>query len=314
MQGEELNQIRMHDNAIPPHEALLETITAEPWLKVSYDFLQLEGLCFDREGRLYFVEVFGGTIFVLDCEAMQWTELDCAKGRMPTAIKIHRDGRLFICCIGNFINGCVIAVNPDGSNPEIIVEGYAVDDMVFDSTGSFYFTEFVGEAMRPTGGVHYWSSVTRSVQTVMPDMAGPNSVALSCDEQMLWVTETNKNRLHMMALAEDRASPLPFSTSVAYRFTGFLGPDSCGIDAHDNLYVAMYGQGRVMVFNRSGVPIGQVLLPGREDGHFLRSTHPAIMPGTDQLIICATDYDKGRGSWLFKSRAFGPGHRGFQFS
>jgi sugar lactone lactonase YvrE len=54
-------------------------------------------------------------------------------------------------------------------------------------------------------------------------------------------------------------------------------------DADGNLYVAMYGQGRVMVFNKNGLPIGQVLLPGRRDGHNLRSTSmafPTLVPTT----------------------------------
>jgi lactonase len=33
-------------------------------------------------------------------------------------------------------------------------------------------------------------------------------------------------------------------------------------DADGNLYVAIYGQGRVLVFNKNGLPIGQILLPG----------------------------------------------------
>jgi lactonase len=35
----------------------------------------------------------------------------------------------------------------------------------------------------------------------------------------------------------------------------------------------------VLAFNRNGIPIGQVPLPGREEGHHLRSTSMAIGPG-----------------------------------
>jgi lactonase len=45
----------------------------------------------------------------------------------------------------------------------------------------------------------------------------------------------------------------------------------------------MYGQGRVLVFNYNGIPIGQVLLPGRAQGHNLQSTSMAIKPGTNDL-------------------------------
>ena len=50
------------------------------------------------------------------------------------------------------------------------------------------------------------------------------------------------------------------------------------MDSDGNVYVAMYGQGRILVFNRNGIPIGQVLLPGRENGHKLESTSMALSP------------------------------------
>src|SRR5271166_7208792 len=50
---------------IPPSEKGLQTITAEPWFKVSDKGIQLEGPSFDRDGNLLFVEVFGGRVFRL---------------------------------------------------------------------------------------------------------------------------------------------------------------------------------------------------------------------------------------------------------
>jgi lactonase len=75
-------------------------------------------------------------------------------------------------------------------------------------------------------------------------------------------------------------------------------------DSDGNLYVAMYGQGRVLVFNRNGIPIGQVLLPGREEGHNLSSTSLAIRPGTDDLYIVTSDAAGGQGASIFHARAF----------
>ena len=61
---------------------------------------------------------------------------------------------------------------------------------------------------------------------------------------------------------------------------------------------AMYGQGRVLVLIK-GYPIGQILIPGRDEGHMLRSTHPQFIPGTNQLIICSNDIEMGGGSMLY---------------
>ena len=298
---------------VPPAEESLQTLVAKPWFQVSKEFKQLEGLCFDRQGNLLFVEVFGGTIFRLDMHSMKLTEIYHAKGMMPTAIKIHKDGRLYVACVGDLKNGCIFALSPEGSDPEMIIEGHVVDDLIFDSSGGFYFSEFIGETCNPTGGVYYASPDNYEITPVMKNMACPNGVALSVDERVLWVTETSTNRLHMIELDEDGTSIVPYGTSIPYHFTGYLGPDSCCIDSADNLYVAMYGQGRVMIFNRKGYPIGQVLIPGREQGKLLRSTHPALIPETNKLVICTNDHGGDQGAWLYLSEGFAKAHRSFQF-
>jgi lactonase len=79
------------------------------------------------------------------------------------------------------------------------------------------------------------------------------------------------------------------------------------VDADGNVYVAIYGQGRLLAFNRNGIPIGQVLLPGREQGHNLQSTSLAIRPGTNDLYIVASDGAGGQGATTFHAKAFSPG-------
>lgn len=298
---------------IPPSETGLTTLLAEPWFKISDEFKQLEGLCFDRHGNLYLLEVFGGTIYRLDVATMTLSEIYHAETLKPAAIKIHKDGRLYVCCLGDFTTGQIFAMDPDGKNRQTILDGYVADDLVFAADGSFYFTHFVGTSCDPTGGLYHLSADGNTVTPILEKMAGPNGVALSIDEKRVWVTETNANRLHLIELADDRISIAPYGTSVPYHFTGFHGPDSCSIDAADNLYVAMYGQGRVMIFNRLGFPIGQVLIPGRDQGRHLRTTHPMMIPGTSDLLICTNDHEGGNGSWIFKSKGFAPAHRGFQF-
>ena len=60
-----------------------------------------------------------------------------------------------------------------------------------------------------------------------------------------------------------------FGALIPYHFVG-RAPDSMRTDSEGNVYVAMNRQGRVLVFNPYGMPIGQILLPGREQNHFLR--------------------------------------------
>ncbi|MFL9926754.1 SMP-30/gluconolactonase/LRE family protein [Herbaspirillum lusitanum] len=297
---------------IPPAESGLATQIATPWFKVSDQTLQLEGLCFDRDGNLYFLEVFGGSIFRLDPRSMKLSTVFSLAGRNPASIKIHKNGQLYISCLGDFTRGGLLICNPDGSQQRTILQDYVVDDIVFAADGGFYFTHFVGTSCEPTGGV-YHVSADEVVTPIMEKMAGPNGVALSVDERTLWVTETSANRLHRIDLTADGKSIAPYGTSVPYHFTGYHGPDSCSIDCDDNLYVAMYYQGRVMAFNRLGFPIGQFLLPGRELGHHLLTTHPMLVPETNQLLICTNDPVGKNGSWIFSAEGFARAHQPYQF-
>ncbi len=155
----------------------------------------------------------------------------------------------------------------------------------------FILQIFRGYSTNPLGGVYYVSPDFRTVTPIIQNISVANGIALSTDEKVLWVTETTANRLHRIALEDDGVTIQPFGATIPYYFTGHEGPDSCCIDSDDNLYVAMYGQGRVLVFNKRGYPIGQILIPGRDEGHMLRSTHPQFIPGTNQLIICSNDIE-----------------------
>lgn len=307
----------LKEKVVPVSERGIPMQIAEPWFQVSPQHLQLEGLCFDRQGNLYFVEVFGGKIFRLELPEKRLVEICQLEGENPAALKIHKDGRLFIACLGDFDHtGSVIAMNPDGSNQEVIIskaQGYVVDDLVFDKSGGFYFTDFKGYSCDPAGGVYYVSPDGQITQ-VMGNLAVPNGVALNPAQDGLWVTEMSNNRLHYWSLEEDGVTIPAFGSSVPYHFSGLEGPDSCCIDNAGNLYVAMYMQGRVLVFNPHGYPIQQVMIPGRNEGRMLRSTHPMLVPGTEELIICANDGAGDGGSWLYKAKGMGEAYRGFQFS
>ncbi|KRG08357.1 SMP-30/gluconolactonase/LRE family protein [Staphylococcus sp. NAM3COL9] len=300
------------------HESQIQTVTAERWLKISDEGLQLEGLCFDKDGDLLLCEVFGGEVFHVALPEKKVTTLFQSQKQNPAAVKIHKDRRLFVCYLGDFeSSGGIFAVNSEGEQEVPIVSDidteYCVDDLVFDSKGGFYFTDFRGYSTNPKGGVYYVSPDYKTITPVILNLAVANGVALSTDEKTLWVTETNANRLHRIDLLDDGVTIAPFGASIPYHFTGHEGPDSCCIDSDDNLYVAMYGQGRVLVFNKKGYPIGQILIPGRDQGHMLRSTHPAFIPDTDQLVISANDIEMGGGSWLFTAKGFAKGHHSYQF-
>jgi lactonase len=290
---------------IPPSERGLQTVVAEPWFKVSDEGLVLEGPAFDRAGNLLFCDVSGRRVLRLTPDR-QLTVVVSTGTFGPGGLAIHRDGRIFIAAldIGAAL-GCVLAVEPDGSGMRTVVPpdaGFMPNDLVFDVRGGCYFTDFRGASTDPMGGVFYVAPDHGSITPVLPRLAMANGVALSPDGRVLWATEFSRNLLHRVELV-DATTVAPFGTAIAYHFTG-PAPDSMRADADGNLYVALYGQGRVLALNRNGIPIGQVLLPGREVGHNLRSTSMAMRPGTDEVCIVTSDGDGGQGATIFRARAF----------
>jgi lactonase len=163
-------------------------------------------------------------------------------------------------------------------------------------------SDFRGLSTEPKGGAYYVAPDFQTITSVLPHLALANGIALSPNGKELWITEFSRNLLHRVELA-NATTITPFGTAIAYHFIG-PAPDSMRADSDGNLYVAMYGQGRVLVFNRNGIPIGQVLLPGRDDGHNLQSTSMALQPDTDDLYIVTNDGNGGGGATIFHAKTF----------
>lgn len=60
------------------------------------------------------------------------------------------------------------------------------------------------------------------------------------------------------------------------------------------------------VYNRNGLPIGQIVLPDRDKGRNLKSTSLAIRPGHRELFIVANSGTEPGGAMIFRSGAFAP--------
>ena len=291
---------------IPACERGLPTATAEPFFKVSDASIALEGPAFDRQGNLLFVDIYGGRVLRLSPDRVLTTVYTDA-ALQPAGIAVHRDGRIFVAAVGNFTAGRIIALGPNGGEQTIVPAsaGYVPNDLVFDSNGGFYFTDFRGTSTSPTGGVHYVSPDFAAITAVLPNMSAANGIALSPDGKVLWATEYCAGRLHRVDL-KDAVTAARSGSAIPYHFVG-RGPDSMRADADGNVYVAMNRQGRVLAFGSHGIPIGQILLPGREDDRFLRSTSLAFVPGSRDVVIVARDEFGDGGAMIFRAQALTKG-------
>lgn len=273
---------------VPPAEKGLLTVKADEFYTVTPQRDTLEGAIFDQDGNLLFCNPTAGIVYRLDPEK-KLTKLVETPGFAPSGLALHPDGRLFFTAL-NLDKGIgkIMALSADGQKLDTIVPlegGYLPNDLVFDRNGGFYFSDFRGTSTEPKGGVYYVAPDMVSISPVIPAMAQANGVALSPDGKILWATEYANNRLHRLVLKGATDIP-PTGSKTAYNFIG-PAPDSMRVDREGNVYVAMVGQGRVMIFNHYGLPVGQVLLPEREKGRNLRSTCLALHPDKNEMRIVA---------------------------
>ena len=78
----------------------LQTVEAQPYFNVSQASLVLEGIVFDRNNNLLFVDVATGRVFKLTPERQLSIVLkENSFGASGTAV--HKDGRIFIASVGD---------------------------------------------------------------------------------------------------------------------------------------------------------------------------------------------------------------------
>ncbi|MBB3996675.1 SMP-30/gluconolactonase/LRE family protein [Aureimonas pseudogalii] len=293
---------------IPVAERDIPTVVAKPWVRILEGPTPLEGVAFSTSGEILLCDVGGGRVLRLTSEGVVSPLLE--RGSLgPGGLAIDTEGRVFVAAAGDLTAGTVGSLPEGGDDWQEILPtsaGYVPNDLVLDGRGGFYFTDFKGSAFEATGGVHH-RAADGTITSIVTGLALPNGIALSPDRRTLWIAEHGRNRLVRVRL--DGATQIArLGIDVVYHFIG-PKPDTVRTDAEGNVYVALNGQGRVLVLSPGGIPIGQILLPGREDGRNLRSTSFAIRPGGDEIVIVASDGERGGGGWTFRARTFGHGHR-----
>ena len=288
---------------LPSSESGLPTIMAEPWVKIDNDpNIFLEGPAFDREGNLFVTSVSDGRIFKITPEGKISTIFN-KKGVLADGIAIHKDGRLFVACI----SGELMTMDKSGGNVSNVETKYqgkpkSLNDLVFDSKGNLFITDFIGTFANPIGGVYRLSADGKTMQPVIENLTSANGIAFAPDGNVLWVTETGRNALIRLQLAPEGITVR--SVGIPYRFTGIPGCDSMKVDTKGNLYVCLVRQGRALILNSQGIPVANILIPGRDEGKNLGTANLAFKPGTNEVFITAYGTD---GAWIYKFRGLAEG-------
>lgn len=156
----------------------------------------------------------------------------------------------------------------------VSANGFSLEGPAFDRVGDLLFTD-AGQrrVLRPTPDRH--------LTTVVPANAlNLGGLAIHKDGRIFAAEPGGFKRGSIASVRPDGAN-----------LRTILSPDA-GFVVND------------LVLNPNGTPLGQILLPGWDEGHNLRSTSMALRPGTDDLLIVTHDGVGGQGSRIFHARVF----------
>ena len=208
----------------------------------------LEGPCFDREGNLWVVDIPFGRIFRIDA-AGEW-ELVIQYDGWPNGMKIHKDGRLFIC---DYRRG-LLALDPRSARIETIRGTFysesfkGVNDLHFAANGDLYFTD-QGQTgcIDPTGRV-FRLRANGTLDRLASNVPGANGITLNGTDRQIYVAATGVQQIWRLPLLPDGSIT---KSRVAIQLSGGIaGPDGIEMDLEDGLLVCHLGVGVYRFDNR----------------------------------------------------------------
>jgi len=238
----------------------------------------LEGPAFDRDGRLYCVDVNHGRIFRISQKA-QWEVFADYEGN-PNGLKIHRDGRIFVA---DHSRG-LLCFDPDsGEHTTIAAEFRGLNDLVFADNGDLYFTDPGESGLEDPHGRVFRMRVDGTLDMLMDGLPYPNGLVLNPAQDVLYVAVSRSLQILRMPLRDGRVR----KCGVFLQLSGGLGgPDGMAVCDDGTVIVVHAGFGTVWVFDPLGEPLARI-----RSCAGIRTTNVAFHPDNrSQLYITEAEH------------------------
>ena len=201
----------------------------------------LEGPSFDREGNLWFVDIPFGRIFRISVKG-DWELVTQYEG-WPNGLKIHKDGRIFIC---DYKLG-LLTLDPKTARIETLLgsmysEGFkGLNDLHFAANGDLYFTDQGQTGIADPSGRVFRLRASDALERLCTNVPSPNGITLSTTDKHCYVAVTRSQQIWRLPLMADGSVS---KTGVAIQLSGgAAGPDGIEMDAENGLLVCHLGVG-----------------------------------------------------------------------
>lgn len=200
----------------------------------------LEGPSFDREGKLYVVDIPFGRVFRVGQDA-SWDQV-CHYDGWPNGLKIHRNGQLFVADhrLG------ILSIDPASGHIDPVLESAGSEsfkgcnDLVFGPDGTLFFTDQGQTGLHdPTGRV-FRLSPDNHLDMLLSNVPSPNGIVITPDQRQMFVAATRSNAVWRVPLVDGR----PTKVGTFLQLSGGLaGPDGLALDCEGGLVVCQVGIG-----------------------------------------------------------------------
>lgn len=217
---------------------------------------------------------------------------------VTTTLRASGNGTIYAC---EMLGHRIVELDKDGQIVKVIVNEYngaridGPNDLIVDKKGGIYFTDsqFIAgrEKKQPRPAVYYFSP-QKEVLLVLDDVIFPNGLALSPDEQTLYVADTQGLHLLSYKVLEDGTvnNKQDFASFQLADNSEISGADGMVVDSVGNIYVATTQGLGVQVFNNKGKHLGNIKVPsptnnvsfGGEDG---RSLYISAQNGIYRILL-----------------------------
>lgn len=231
-----------------------EPLTEGPVEMVAEGFVFTEGPVWLPANELIFSDIPADTIYRADKSVYR------KPSGKSNGLTLDRQGRLIAC---EHWNRRVTRTEKDGSIT-VLADNYdgkklnSPNDVVVRSDGTIFFTDPpYGLEGRPAELAHagvYAILPDGKLKLLIADFKKPNGLALSPDESLLYVADSELGHIRVFNVAPDAA------LSNGREFcAGIKTPDGMKVDIRG--YVWCTGEAGVEVFDTKGAKVGVVILP-----------------------------------------------------
>jgi len=268
-------------------------MTAPPEIEVLATGLQFpEGPIAMDDGSVLLVEIARQTLSRVGTDGS--VEVVAELGGGPNGAAIGPDGSCYVCNNGgmefavvrgktypghepaDYSGGRIERVDLETGAVEVLythADGVALkgpNDLVFDRTGGFWFTDHgkTRDRERDRTGVFYAKADGSHIEEVIFPLEGPNGIGLSPDEDEVYVAETTTGQVWAYELSAPgtllgERRDKPDGGRLLPGRQGFFMFDSLAMDAEGNVCIATIVDGGITILSPTGEPPRFVAMPDR---------------------------------------------------